>query len=141
MIPYDAIRGLLALAAAGYLTLLLRFGSVCSPLFVLGFLLWNLLPFLFLTLFARRYRDSEAALWVVFAGMAILAGGGFFLLWPCFKERPDPQIGLAFLFLTLYQIGLTVPLMGLALLVRRFTRGDQAGEPEVRRERDSKAGV
>ena len=63
---------------------------------------------------------------MVFAGMALLAGGGFCLLWPLFKERPDPQIGLVFLFLPLYQIGLTVPLMGLALLVRRFTRGASA---------------
>ncbi len=101
---------------------LMGYMAVTSPtdakIAMLGFLAWALLPYAALYLAARRAKEGRwanfvALATVVITGLALAAFVfGFFV-------RPDPQSGLMFVVLPLYQLLVAVPLLIATFVVTR----------------------
>ncbi len=87
-------------------------------LLALPFLGLATLPYLLILHAARLSDDTRAT--GCFLGVAVfITLGSLLILWEAFWLRPDPQAGLVFLFVPLYQIAIVLVARGLARLVIR----------------------
>jgi hypothetical protein len=112
----------MAIATAG-LVLWLADVTVGTSLFLLLALGWCVSPYALVALALRRPWASTDAMLVAFATTLAIAGYALYIYLVAFFVKPDPQSGLVFLFIPLWQwIGAIVGL-GVAWLVERRAKG------------------
>lgn len=129
MIYYTATRGL---AILGIISTLVLMVSMARPwgdtdafqglggyarLLLLGG--WAILPYLGLVVMARRAGHSRAREILVLAGALIITVGGLGAYADTVWLHPDPQGGLAFIAVPLYQLLVLGLLAGLLWLVKK----------------------
>ncbi len=71
----------------------------------LAFYAWAGLPFLVILGFSRLRKEHVPSLVILLIHILLLSGGGFYLLWQAFFVCLDPQVGIVFVMLPLYQLG------------------------------------
>lgn len=85
---------------------------------LLGFLLWALLPYPLLALGTARLR-RHGLQWVVLAGSVLLTAAALLIYALAVWGEPDAQGALVFVFIPLYQLGAAILMLPLRLLDRR----------------------
>ncbi len=124
---------LLAVGAATTLGFMVDAGEPARPawwLLFVPFAAWGLAPYAAVAVAARRARGSRAPARVLLAAAALLVAGSAALLYDAFVRHLDPQSGLVFLFLPLWQIVGLAPFLVLArALGRRADAGSAGGAP------------
>ena len=88
-----------------------------AGLFLLA--VWAILPYLGILLLARRAVAVKAGEILVLAGALIMTGGGLAAYVDAVWLHPDPQGGLAFVVVPLYQGIVLGVLTGLLLLIKK----------------------
>lgn len=88
--------------------------------FGLIFFAWACLPFAYVVQFARKSKDSLSGLFISLLTVTIIAGGGFYILWQSFVTHLDPQSGLVFVFLPVYQLFVVSIGTGAARIMKSF---------------------
>jgi predicted permease len=82
-------------------------------------LVWNWLPFLLVGYVARRLSASPRSLWTLQAAATVLTIGVAIVVYRVFvSDTADSQSGLAVMFLPVAQLAVSVPFLGLALVLR-----------------------
>lgn len=82
-------------------------------------LVWNWLPFLLVGYVARRLSASRRSLWTLQVAASVLTLGVAVVVYRVFiSDTADSQSGLAVLFLPAAQLAVSVPFLGIALVLR-----------------------
>lgn len=116
-----AMQAMAVLGPAATLFCMIHNGEPLQPgwwLLAMPFLGLAILPYLLL-LSAVKHASNARTIWFFFGVMLCITLGALLILWEAFWLRPDPQAGLVFLFLPLYQIAIV---MVARLLIRLASR-------------------
>ncbi len=85
---------------------------------LLGFSAWAMVPYLVL-FFSARLPTSSKVSWVVFCATLVIVCMGVFIYIDAFFVHLDPQSGLVFIFVPLYQLILAGIMFAIALFSSR----------------------
>jgi hypothetical protein len=102
-----ATFSLLVVGALVTLGFMLGAGEPVKPLWWVGFLpfgIWALVPYGALAWFTRRCRVSRSSQWVLLVAALLLSGVSSALLYQAFAVELDPQSGIVFVFLPVWQL-------------------------------------
>jgi hypothetical protein len=130
MIYYTATRVLAAAAALSTLALMVymahpwgdndAFQSLSGYFRLLLLAVWAILPYLVLFIIARRAVHAKAGEILILVGALIISAGGLAAYADAVWLHPDPQGGLAFMAVPLYQLVIVGLLAGLLWLGKKL---------------------
>ena len=94
--------------------------------FLIGVMLWTVLPYAALFMLARRASTNELLAAILVLAVLVVMASGLWLFWKAFFAHPDPQSGLLFLFLPLYQLAFVAAVFVAGIVIK--TMAGPSGE-------------
>jgi hypothetical protein len=93
--------------------------SLAGYAWLLGLAVWATLPYLMLLFWARKASRAKAKAWIFITSTVVITLGGVAGYLDAAFLHPDPQGGLAFMAIPLYQWLALAVLAGIQLLCRK----------------------